>query len=428
MNALRSWQALGVPVIICGDEKGALEAAKEIGAVCVTNVERNEKGTPFIHGVFSAARSAANTPYLAYLNADILVRPSVLAAMKAAIALRSGKSPFLFSCRRRNIPLGYPLPPDSNTIGEQLNELDAEYGSWDQSNAIDLFLFSRDLFTEIVPLSVGHMQWDNWLMWRASHDGAQIVDGSADAALLHPIHGYASDGTGLQQRTQGDQAAKNREAAAGNLMNLRQGATHYLDGRRMHPARSDFAEAMAEKLVPDLNRELKAGLKYLSDPGGYRSEVDVADCCRTILWRFGYFFPLMEEAAIDRDSLNIMIERANTAKSADDAAAALQDFIGHSFLMKIEGVISGGRSVFIRGCGQAGRRVLAFLARHNIDVAGFWDQDPARVGSEIDGVAVVNALPTTRKKPYVIIGSMFLNEIILDLEANGMQRYQDYTG
>jgi len=434
MNALRSWQLLGLPIIICGDEEGAKEAAIEVGAFHVSAIERNDKGTPYILSIFNEAAKAATTPFLAYVNADILLRADIAEAMLRFFGHKRATDKFLLTFRRRNIPLGESLPTDAADAIATLTTLDQKYGSWDQSNAIDLFLFSRDLFGEIIPLVVGHMQWDNWLLWRAHTLGADVIDGSIEAALLHPIHGYESDGTGLNERTQGTQAVKNRQLVAGNLMNLTAATTHVLLGGETVPISAPTKKQLEAHCKPDAIREFWAGLHYLDYAKDRRTVAELLDCCRTILWRHERFYPLFENAPPAEDKLNQMLFAAFATRDEADmhaAADAVQDLVCLAFLDRLKTVSEATRPIYIWGCGAAGQRMARYLIRHDVGVRGFLDRDPAKTGTKVGELLVVgNNIPETEAgaAPYLLIASMHASEIAENFEKKGLKKHQDFSG
>ena len=83
-NAIRSWLALGddVEVLLVGDEPGLAETAAELGVRHLANVACNKWGTPLISAIFSLAREHGSGELLAYVNADILFLPDLLAAAR----------------------------------------------------------------------------------------------------------------------------------------------------------------------------------------------------------------------------------------------------------------------------------------------------------------------------------------------------------
>src|SRR3990172_10871527 len=93
-NAIRSWLALGpeVEVLMIGDEAGMAVAATELGVVHLRDVDRHENGTPLVRSIFDLARKHSQSPYFAYVNADILLFADLLEATRQSA---NGSRPFL---------------------------------------------------------------------------------------------------------------------------------------------------------------------------------------------------------------------------------------------------------------------------------------------------------------------------------------------
>ena len=74
-NAIQSWCHLGsqVDVLLVGEEAGVCEVAAEYGVKVIADVERNEFGTPLVNSIFSLAREESVSPFLGYVNADIIL-------------------------------------------------------------------------------------------------------------------------------------------------------------------------------------------------------------------------------------------------------------------------------------------------------------------------------------------------------------------
>ena len=76
-NAIRSWKALGndVDILLIGDDPGVEENAKALDVRYVKDVKRNSSGTPMLDDIFRIAREKSDSPLLAYVNADIILKP-----------------------------------------------------------------------------------------------------------------------------------------------------------------------------------------------------------------------------------------------------------------------------------------------------------------------------------------------------------------
>src|SRR5512139_1677490 len=81
-NAVQSWLRLGAEVeaLLVGQEPGMAEVAAEYGIRLLTNVQRTDTGTPLVNSIFALARQASDSPFLAYVNGDILLLPDLVEA------------------------------------------------------------------------------------------------------------------------------------------------------------------------------------------------------------------------------------------------------------------------------------------------------------------------------------------------------------
>ena len=207
-NALRSWSLLEPrpEILLMGDEEGYQEAATDVGAVRILDLERNEFGTPLLSGIIRSGREHGKGRVLMFINADIILPP--LFAEAVALA-ESRLSRFLLVGRRVDLDVGQPV-----TFGdgwyERLAEQVAADGRIRGDLCIDYFAFTRDLFADIPPFAIGRTRYDNWLIWRAAEEGAVVVDASAFVKVIHQNHDYGHTG-GLIKAWEGAEAKRAEE-------------------------------------------------------------------------------------------------------------------------------------------------------------------------------------------------------------------------
>jgi hypothetical protein len=89
---------------------------------------------------------------------------------------------------------------------------------------------------------------------------------------------------------------------------------------------------------------------------------------------------------------------------------------------------SNGREMFIWGAGSAGREAAALLRANGIAWSGFIDRDPAKAGSELEGVKIYlpDGLKKCPKRPRILIASMYHREIARHLRALGFRARRDF--
>lgn len=429
-NALITWAAHDFPFMICGQEEGTADAAAKFGAQHIREIECNDKGFPYIRSIFSEAERNSSTPWMAYVNSDIILTRELVAVITAALETLDPIQPTLLSFRRLNIPVTGGF--SKKTWEADLLSNSERYGSWDQSNAIDFFLFNRGLFDKIPPLVVGYMGWDNWLLWKARENGASIIDGSLQAELFHPIHGYSSDGTGLIERSQGYQAVKNRQLTAGKRADLNSATTHVLIGDQIARFTGNHRNHLKKHCAPDYDKELLAGLKYLSSCINIRTAPEILDCCRTILWRQERFYPLLETGSVEVEQLTpTVLQASDLAESGQltKAAAVIEAVVATNFIDRLRD-LSQSRELYIWGAGARGKRLLEFLKTQNLSVSGFLDRSADKQGLEIAGRLVLgDKIDHAGKRGdfHIIIASMYASEISEDFDEAGLEPLRDYS-
>lgn len=424
-NAIASWKALGVRIVLIGDDEGTAEAAQAFDTLWIPEVERSETGTPRVNSVFDQAASHTDTSILAYVNADIILPPDFAGALEAIVKMDMAKSPFLFTCRRRNLPLVEPLASHENWV-KHLNEIDRDFGSWDLANAIDVFVFSRGLFDPIPPFSIGRMSWDNWLLWRARDRGAAIIDGSQATAVFHPIHGYTDHAGGWQQVAFGPEASDNRQLSEGQGLDLDQATTHVMvDDFHVRVMDALEAEKLSSMCRPNPAREFKAGLAYISGTLMSERVSTILDTLRTLLWRNERYFSVWADYSESKATLEAGLTQATDKLSGNDVEGGLaivQDLLGAPLLKHLR---SSTKPLYVWGAGEAGIRVLDWLGRHNIAVAGVLDSNKALSGRSLRRVEIVPAARIETFDPEsvnILIASMYLEEITQTLSRHGFQR------
>lgn len=220
-NALRSWLrvAPGVQVIAIGEAPGDVEVEH------VAEVARNEHGTPLLDDAFRIAEEHARHDVLCFSNTDILLPQSLAHAVDLA---HRAHNRFLIVGECWNVRVESVLAPEA--IPWSLR------GTKRGADAIDYFVFSRGLYSDLPSFAVGRTVFDNWLVWRARSAGATVVDATTSVHALHQDHSYAHVGT-LGGVRVSPEAVENRRLSGGGRERLfsRFDATHRLVGDRLVP-------------------------------------------------------------------------------------------------------------------------------------------------------------------------------------------------
>ncbi len=188
-NAIRSWQQLGseVEVILVGEEAGLADAAEQLGVKYLPDVHRNAQGTPLVSSIFELARCSNNSPFLAYVNADILLLPDFVEVTRQ---VASQVQQFLLVGQRWDLDITNPID-FSDGWQERLQALIRASGKLHPQGGSDYFIFPRHCFTCIPDFAIGRAGWDNWMIYQARRNGWKAVDATQSIQLVHQSHDYS---------------------------------------------------------------------------------------------------------------------------------------------------------------------------------------------------------------------------------------------
>ena len=213
-NAIRSWHLLrpACEIILFGGEAGTKEVAEEFGLRHVSDIARNEHGTPLVNDLFEKAQTLTKNDSLCYVNADIILMSDFMLAVAQALHCEHR---FLMVGQRWDVDLEEPWyfkPPDWETA---LRAHVREYGRLHDYTGIDYFVFSRGLWSDIPPFAIGRTVWDNWLLYRARKSRCPLIDASQVVMALHQNHDYSHNGKDEEWVFQGPEAERNLKLAGG---------------------------------------------------------------------------------------------------------------------------------------------------------------------------------------------------------------------
>jgi len=199
-NAIRSWCSLrpACEIILFGDDAGTADVASEFNIRHVPVVERNKYGTPLVNALFAAAQRIASHSMLCYVNADIILMTDFMRAVAYGIKIMPD---CLMICRRWDVSLNRQL--DFRADWEHdLGAYVARQGRRRPHTAIDCFVFSRGLWTDIPPFAMGRGMWDNWLIYKARANRRPVIDLSDVVLVVHQNHDYAHQVHGVRREAE----------------------------------------------------------------------------------------------------------------------------------------------------------------------------------------------------------------------------------
>ncbi len=156
-NAIKSWTLLpDVEVMLLGEEAGLAEAAYELGVKHLSNVVRNESGTPLISSMFQLARENSTSDLLCIINADmILMSDFIKTALESrSLLLEKRQQNFVLLSQRWDLDI---IQPIEFTEGWQnrLSSMVHGQGKLHRPAGSDFFLFPKFCYTDVPDFTIG---------------------------------------------------------------------------------------------------------------------------------------------------------------------------------------------------------------------------------------------------------------------------------
>lgn len=211
-NAIRSWKALGsdVDILLIGDDPGVEENAKALGVRHIRDVKRNASGTPMLDDIFRLARENSDSPLLAYVNADIILKRDFVDVSRKIL---EKEKKFLLVGQRWDLDVQTDLDFSEGWETAFDEDLKAR-GRRHPAGGSDYFVFPRGIFQEIPAFAIGRSGWDNWMFYEARVRGWKLINCSSAINIIHQDHDYAHLPNGLPHYRQ-PESAENVKAAGG---------------------------------------------------------------------------------------------------------------------------------------------------------------------------------------------------------------------
>jgi hypothetical protein len=214
-NALKSWTLVhpDVEIILFGDDQGSTEVARELRIRHEPNVEKNELGTNRVDYMFSRAQQIARHDLLCYSNCDIIFLPDFRDALER---VKEKYARFLALGRRWDTDVDQPI--DFSMANWAAQMLSRAVGENRQRPPwfIDYFVFARGVFgSDLPPLLIGRVNWDNWMVWKGIESGNPVIDMSRSVVAVHQNHDYLHHPKGKAGVYGGPEAYRNFQLAGG---------------------------------------------------------------------------------------------------------------------------------------------------------------------------------------------------------------------
>ncbi|HEV2523094.1 MAG TPA: hypothetical protein VGT24_11990 [Candidatus Acidoferrales bacterium] len=209
-NAITSWTHLSPKpeILLFGNEEGTAKIAAELGLRHFPDVARNEFGTPLVDDLFRKASQTTEAPVLGYVNADIILTNDFCAAVDR---VRTRFEKFMMVGQRWDLDREQPLDFSQARWADAIREQALRANVQRPGNLIDYFVYTRGLCDALLPLAIGRFSWDNYLLWLARSQGAELVDVSPAVVAIHQNHDYSHHPKGPNEVREGPERKRNRE-------------------------------------------------------------------------------------------------------------------------------------------------------------------------------------------------------------------------
>ncbi len=206
-NAVDSWIALNhvmshvkVHIYLIGDEEN-IEKACEINKINhISNVKRNEFGTPLISDIFKITQSIDvstvrnSEKVYCFINSDIILMPDFIHTINAFIQGRNQNSFGNFS-KENYLLVGQRTDIERVPRLFNFNDLEKTYkdlsvliqkkGILHSPDGMDYFIFSKGTFPFVYDFAIGKLVWDAWLTGNAFRRGLMTIDTSNTITAIH---------------------------------------------------------------------------------------------------------------------------------------------------------------------------------------------------------------------------------------------------
>ncbi len=236
-NAIRSWLALDPrpEIILCGDDAGVADAARQFGAKHLPDIARNSFGTPLLSSAFASVQRTARKDVICYVNCDILFCSDLPRTVE-----RIPFSRYLLVGQRWNVDVS-GVQDFAEGWRERIRERVREDGILHTPTGIDYFVFPAGSIGELPAFAVGRPGWDPWMIYRARTLRIPVIDATGAILAVHQNHDYQHI---PQQRTpgtfDGPEGDRNMELVGPMALYFTiHDATHVMTEGGVEPARAE---------------------------------------------------------------------------------------------------------------------------------------------------------------------------------------------
>ncbi len=186
-RAIRTWllAAENAEVILYGDSEGIEDAGRELNVKVVKDIQSSASRVPYFGAIADHAATHGKYDIQVYLNCDILLYGIYMASQ--VISFEN----FLFIGQRIDLfqdVIVIEHPDEFKYVVEKL--FDKNQLKMHERTGIDYFMFSRNMWKGLKPITIGRGGYDNALLAFCKQHQYPIIDGTLSVIALHQFHDY----------------------------------------------------------------------------------------------------------------------------------------------------------------------------------------------------------------------------------------------
>ncbi len=314
-NAIVSWTKLKpeCEIILLGEEAGIADFARDIGARHIPHIQCTPSGIPLLNSIFETAEKNAQSPYVGFINSDIILLSDF---MKAFEFIRENRKRFLLTGQRWNCDVVGSVDFKKEGWEHNLRQASARKAVLEPPYAMDYFIYPRGVIRDQPAMTIARGYSDNWMIYRARASKADVIDATPCILAIHQTAGLPE--SAIQKFHGTEELQKNRELAFQQMKRYYSllDATHMLgrsksgyvlldsslQNQDRHMSLSDRQE-LFKKLSADvadddreMNHQLLATTFWYRAQEDWRKEHDLSGALinglKAFRWKPGVFSPL----------------------------------------------------------------------------------------------------------------------------------------
>jgi hypothetical protein len=189
-NALRSWKAIhpDVEIYIFGSPAGAGEAASEINAVLVPEVDCSPSGAPSFNAMERYICQHGRYDFQLYVNCDIILNATVLIALRECAKIFNR---FLIVGERLDLVKGEVIDVcDTDWMKNLLSMAKSGYLRPHGPTGVDYFGFTRGIWQNLGTVYMGRALCDQALLNFCLQQNIPIIETTQSVMAIHQFHDY----------------------------------------------------------------------------------------------------------------------------------------------------------------------------------------------------------------------------------------------